>query len=137
MIQRLADLSADDASLGEDMAKTADKLATAEVKQAAKDQGADLSKNLASRKTSGALLEILASAFSDAIIHRSGGGRELINTDQAQAVRTLAERFEADALADIVDQLNRYEALLWRNLNQKTLWDNVVITCRTAQLLQI
>jgi DNA polymerase-3 subunit delta' len=67
----------------------------------------------------------------------SAKAEELSNADQAQAVARLAGRFDLDTAAQIVSQLGRYEQLLWRNVNAKVLWDNVLITCDTAAPLEV
>jgi hypothetical protein len=32
-------------------------------------------------------------------------------------------------LTATIEQLSNYEQLLWRNVNPKIVWDNVVLTC--------
>ena len=36
-----------------------------------------------------------------------------------------------------MEALHSCEHLLWRNVNQKIVWDNVVITCATAAALNV
>ena len=40
-------------------------------------------------------------------------------------------------MAEVLEQLATYEQLLWRNVNQKLLWDNVAITCAAALPLRL
>jgi len=137
LLDRIAGLpAAGDADLGEHLVKTMDKLATAAVAAAKKADGANLSKNLASRQAVGAILELLASAFRDAMSVRTGADMPPINADQAPAVEALAERFRPEQIAGVLEALSEYERLLWRNVNPKTVWDNVVITCASAAPLR-
>ena len=117
---------------GEYLAKLADKLATSAVNAAKKDGGAPLSKMLANRRATGVMLELIASAFRDAMTIAAGAERPIIHTDQRGSVAALAERFAPTRLAEIVEQLSAYERLLWRNVNPKIIWDNVAITCASG-----
>ena len=138
MLSRLGTLSpAGDVKLGEDLAKITDTLAEAEVREVKKHQGAALSKNLAARRASGAILELLASIFSDALVISTGTDRPVVHADQLQAIQAIAGRFDPAELAEITEQLSRYERLLWRNVNAKIIWDNVVITCDSAAPLRV
>jgi len=137
VIEQLASMgSAGDAALGERLTGLTDTLATAAVSDA-KANGASLSKNLASRQAAGTMLELIASAFRDAMRLATGAEGPLIHSDQSQAVAALAGRHHPTALAEIVEQLSAYERLLWRNVNAKIIWDNAVITCATAAPLRL
>ena len=133
MLERLAALhDSADAELGEWLAGQAEALAKAAV--AADDQ---LSGLLATRRGGGALLALLAGIFRDVLAVTAGREGPLVNADQAEAVAKLAGRFDLDTAADIAAQLGRYEQLLWRNVNAKVLWDNVLITCDTGAALEV
>jgi hypothetical protein len=123
------------ADLGSFLAEKADKLADTYVKQAKKVDKAELSKLLATRRAAGVMLRLIARAFSDAIIVAVGSDLPQTNTDQPDAIDALAGRFDKIQLAEILQQLGRFESLLWRNVNPKTVWDNVAITCRSAAAL--
>ena len=122
-----------DAELGEELAKIADTLAADTVKQAAKDDGSKLSKALASRQSTSMMLEIISSAFRDAMTLTlnvpAAAAAGPIHDDQIPAIEAVAQRFEPPQLCKIIEKLSRYEQLLWRNVNIRILWDNVVITC--------
>jgi DNA polymerase-3 subunit delta' len=138
ILQKLASLGrGGDAKLGEEMAKTSDKLAENAVKDAKKKDDAVLSKKLATRRTTGTILEIIASGYSDAMVLRTGADKPLVNSDQLQTIQTLAGKFSPTELGEIIEQLSQFERLLWRNVNPKIVWDNVVITCASAAQLQI
>ena len=138
VLEDLAGLGqAGDAKLGESLAKMTDKLAEQAVRQAKKVDGASLSKSLAARQATGAMLEIIASAYSDALARATGTPGQAVNADQPAVVETLAGKFSPTDLAEILEQLSRYERLLWRNLNAKLVWDNVVITCASAAALTV
>jgi len=139
VIERLAKLvgSPGDAQLGEHLTKVTDKLAAKAVAAVKKELDAELASKLASRRAAGTMLELIASAFSDAMTLATGAGRPIANTDQRQAVETIAGRFDAFELAGIVEALSRYEQLLWRNVNPKIVWDNVVITCASAAPMRV
>ena len=138
VIDRLAAMeAAGDAALGERLTAITDKLATAAVSEAKEADGASLSKNLASRQAAGAMLELIASAYRDAMRLATGAETPLIHADQPQAVAVLARRHDPTALAEIIEQLSQYERLLWRNVNAKIIWDNAVITCATAAPLRL
>jgi hypothetical protein len=138
VVDGLANLpAAGDAKFAEELAKTTDTLAEAEVKRAKKDDDANLSKTLAVRRASGAMLEIIAAVYRDALSSATGADQPVVHADQASAVQSIAGRFSPVELADILEQLSRYERLLWRNVNTKTLWDNVVVTCASATPLNV
>jgi len=127
-----------DSSLSEQMHNAAEKLAkkeTAEVKKA--DDGAEMSKELASRRAIGAMLELIASAYRDAMALAAGADRPLVNNDQRPAVEAIAAIFRPEQIAEIIQSLSRSEQLLWRNANRKIVWDNVVISCATATPLEV
>jgi len=133
IVARLAKLTpAGDAELGEDLAKDADKLAVAAVAATRKAEGAELSKKLAARRAAGAMLELIAAAYSDALALACGAERPAKNADQLPAIKAIAARLAPTQLARIIQALSRYEQMLWRNVNQRIVWDNVVITCATG-----
>ena len=125
------------ADLSEHLSKLTDKLATQAVADAKKESGAELARTLASRRAAGTMLQLIASAYGDAMALAAGADRPAVHADQLPAIRAIAERFEPAELAEIVESLSRYEQLLWRNVNAKTVWDNVVITCASAAPLRI
>lgn len=138
IVEGLANLpAAGDAKFAEQLAKTTDTLAEADVKRAKKQDDANLSKTLAVRRASGAMLEIIAAVYRDALTCATQADRAIVHSDQTAAVRKIAERFTPVEFAEILEQLSRYERLLWRNVNPKTVWDNVVITCATAAPLHV
>lgn len=132
MIQKIAAMNrAGDAELGETLVKTTDKLAEALVKTTRTGE-TEMSKNLALRQTVGIMLELIAGAYRDALALSGGSDRPLINQDQRPAIEGLVHKFTAIQLADVIEQLSELEQLLWRNVNHKTIWDNVVISCASA-----
>ena len=138
VVEQLAGMGpAGDAALGQRLAAINEKLANAAVAEARQADGSSMSKNLASRQAAGAMLELIASAFRDAMRLATGAKTPLIHSDQPQAVQALARRHNPTALAEIIEQLSRYERLLWRNVNAKIIWDNTVITCATAAPLRL
>ena len=138
VIEQLAAMGpAGDAAVGERLAAITDGLATAAVSEAKQADGSSLSKNLASRQAAGAMLELIASAFRDAMRLATGAHGPLIHCDQGEAIAALADRHDPPALAEIIEQLSAYERLLWRNVNAKIIWDNAVITCATAAALRL
>jgi DNA polymerase-3 subunit delta' len=138
VIEQLAAMGpSGDVAFGEHLAKTSDTLAEAEVKRIKKSAGAELAKTLATRQAAANLLRLLASAYRDALTLASGAERPLINADQHQAVAALATRLAPQQIADIIGQLSAFERLLWRNVANKTVWDNVVLTCASAAPLNV
>ncbi len=138
VIARLAGLApAGDSKLAEHLAGLADKRATAAVTEAKKQDGAELSKLLASRRAGGTMLELIASAYRDALTLATGADRPLVHEDQHREVQALAQRFDPVELANILEALSRCEQLLWRNVNPKTVWDNAVIACASAHPLEV
>ena len=138
LLERLVNLpSTGEADLADHLIKTTDKLAAEAMAEAKTNGGASLSKNLASRQAAGAMLELIASAYRDAITVASGARRPSVHADQADVPSALAGRFTPTELAEIIDQLAEYERLLWRNVNPKTVWDNVAITCASAAPLRL
>ena len=67
----------------------------------------------------------------------SGAARPIVNGDQPKDIELLAGKFSLRELADVVEQVSQLEQILWRNVNTKTIWDNVVITCASAAPLRI
>ena len=83
------------------------------------------------------MIELIASAYRDAITIAAAADRSLIHADQSDAVAAIAGRFSPAVLGEIIEQLSRYEQLLWRNANPKIVWDNVAITCLSAEPLNL
>lgn len=134
IIDRLAGLIGDvDAELGEWLAKQADGLADRRV-----NEDKLLSKTVATRDCASLLLAVTASAYRDAMVLTADGDEaELINADQAGAIRQIASAMGVADCAEVVSQIGRYEELLWRNVNAKVMWDNVVVTCASAAPLEV
>jgi DNA polymerase-3 subunit delta' len=88
--------------------------------------------SLANRQAGGRILSLIAALYRDALTVRAGADRPLIHADQTAEVRRIADRFNLDRLADILDHLARCERLIWRNVGAKLLWDNVAVSCTTA-----
>jgi len=121
-----------DAALGERLQKITDAQAIAAVKAAKSDDKAELSKMLATRRATGTMLELIAAAFRDAITLATGADRPLVNADQRHAIETIAGKHSTRQLVGAIEQLSNYEQLLWRNVNPKIVWDNVVLTCASG-----
>ena len=83
------------------------------------------------------MLGLIASVYRDAVTVACGADKPLTHADQGDAITRIADRFVPEALAEILSQLARYEQLLWRNVNAKLLWDNVVLTCASAAPLGV
>jgi DNA polymerase-3 subunit delta' len=133
LLARLAAVDAGpDLELGEHLAATMDKLAEQAVREAETAEGPTLSKRLASRQAAGILLQLIASAYRDALGLATGADLPCVHADQKDEIAALAGRFRPAQLADIIEQLSQYERLLWRNVNPKIVWDNAVITCASA-----
>ena len=134
VLGKLASLPpAGDSVLGAELSTMADKLAAAEIAEVKQDEGAELAKTLASRRAAGAMLELIAGAFRDAMALATNSDRPLAYGDQLEALRAIAGRFAPTQLARIIEYLSRFEQLLWRNVNPKLVWDNVVITCASGR----
>jgi hypothetical protein len=127
---------AGDGDLSDHLAKTSDSLAGQLVRRAKSETGGDLSKNLANRTAVGMMLELLASVWRDALTLATGADRPLVHADQPAVVEAIAGRMAATRLAAVVEQLSQLEQLLWRNVNPKTIWDNVAISLASARDLR-
>ena len=133
LVESLADLTlTGSASLAERLVKTMEKLGK---RRQSRDQG--LAGTLANRQAGQMLLELIAGVYRDGMAVACGADKSLIHADQPEAIARIAERFGAEALAEILTQLGRFEQLLWRNLNAKLLWDNIAATCATAAALEV
>ena len=132
MVDRLAAMEAGEADLADWLAKQAEALADAAV-------AADrlLARSLAGRRAAAVLLGLLASVYRDVLRRSAGSSAADIHADQADAIDRLAEGRSPSIVARIITQLAEYERLLWRNVNPKTVWDNVTITCATAAPLEV
>ena len=138
LLDRLSALAtAGNADLADWLIKLAERLADEAVAEAKQADGAALSRNLATRRAAGALLELIAAAYRDALTLATSADRPLVNADQRSAAEALAGRLGPLELAEILEQLSKYEQLLWRNVSPKTVWDNVVITCASAAPLRL
>jgi len=96
-----------------------------------------LAQSLATRQSAGMLLGLIASVYRDAVAVATGQQRPMIHAEQADRIAHIAAAGDGDTLAEIITQLARYEQLLWRNVNPKAVWDNVVITCATGAPLGV
>ncbi|MBS3735042.1 MAG: hypothetical protein KGY99_08970 [Phycisphaerae bacterium] len=134
LLDRAVAAEADD-ELTDWLVKQMDKLSRQLVSEA-KDDGAALADSVAGRRAAAALLELLVSGFRDALRLAGGEGSSLINADQPDVAEALHRRFDAVRLADVIEQLARFEQLLWRNVNAKTIWANVAVTCASAAPLR-
>ncbi|MCD6365142.1 MAG: hypothetical protein J7M14_04630, partial [Planctomycetes bacterium] len=138
VIARLAAMgSAGDSSLGEHLAGIMDKLAGAVVAETKEMYGADLARSVASRRAAATLLELITSAYTDAMALAAGAETPLVHEDRRDDIAAIARKFSLRELAAIIEQLSVYESLLWRNVSAKTVWDNVVITCASAAPLKL
>jgi len=132
LVDRLAgSVQAVDEELGEWLVKQAEALADAAI--AAEKQ---LARSLAIRQGAGALLGLLAGVYRD-VLAVAVGLPPAVHADQADKIAVLADALGRDRSADIVTQIGRFEELLWRNVNAKVFWDNVVITCATGAPLTV
>jgi len=129
---------AGDSELGEHLAKTMDKLAQQEIARSKAEGGsADLSANLAKRRAAATMLEILGSAFRDALYLSTHADLPLVHGDQRGCIEAIARRLGATQLAEAIEQLSQLESFLWRNVNPRVVWDNVVVTCASAAPLRV
>lgn len=138
--------SGGESRLTETLNKVGERLTESAVREAKKELDVGLAKSLATRRAIGTVLQILSSAVTDALRLRCGDedpgasptpAADLVHADQPAEIAALARRFDAEQLADVLDQLSQYEQLLWRNANTKILWDNVVITLASAAPLRV
>ncbi len=97
----------------------------------------DLAATLASRQAGEVILDLIASVYRDALSVACSARRVLVHADQAEAVGGIAAHFGPQALSEILEQLARYEQLLWRNVHAKLLWDNVAVTCAAGTPLAV
>ena len=133
LTESLADLPpGGDEDLAERLVKLTDELAEAAVAATREADGSTLSKALATRQATGTLLQLIASAFQDALTLAVGADRPLCHADQAECIEGIARRMSASQLADVIEQLSAFERMLWQNVNAKIVWDNAVITCASA-----
>ncbi|MDP6546605.1 MAG: DNA polymerase III subunit delta' C-terminal domain-containing protein [Phycisphaerae bacterium] len=133
MLDELAALGpGGDAGLGERLQKITDAQAVAAVKAAKIAGAAELSKMLATRRATGVMLELIAAGFRDAIALATGADRPLVNADQRQTIEAIAGKHPTRQLVGVIEQLSNYEQLLWRNVNPKIVWDNVVLACASG-----
>ncbi|HAU38332.1 MAG TPA: hypothetical protein DCX07_11550 [Phycisphaerales bacterium] len=138
VLSRLAGLPpAGDVELGEQLAERSDKLAETAVAASRKAEGPTLAKTLASRQSAGTMLELIASAYRDALALRTGAELEIIHADQRRQLDSLATRFTPEQLAGIIESLSECERLLWRNVNPRIVWDNAVLACASGTALRV
>ena len=132
-VRTLAELAPSAAgAVAEGLHKTMEKLGK---RRQSREEG--LAATLANRQAGQMLLGLIASVYRDAVTVACGADKPLTHADQGDAIARIADRFVPEALAEILSQLARYEQLLWRNVNAKLLWDNVVLTCASAAPLGV
>ena len=83
------------------------------------------------------MLELVAGAYRDAMRVATGADLPIVHADQAQAIDAISRAHEPATLGEIIEQLSEYERLLWRNVNAKYVWDNVVLTCARGGRLRL
>ena len=132
LVDRLVAMDSGGADLAEWLTKQAEKLTNATV---AEDRL--LARSLAGRRVAALLLGLMAGVYRDVLSRSAGRDRPYIHADQADAIDRLASGRTPAVAARIITQLAAYEKLLWRNVNAKTVWDNVTITCATAAPLEV
>jgi len=133
----LAALPSESGELADRLVKLSDELAESAVAAARQDDGSKLSKALATRQATGTLLQLIASVYRDALTLSVAADRPLIHADQPSQVEHVAGRLGPEQLAEIIEQLSRFERMLWQNVNPKIVWDNAVITCTSAAALDV
>jgi DNA polymerase III subunit delta' len=132
LVDRLAGLAtAVDAEMGEWLVKLAESLAEAAV-----SADKQLAPSLAKRQAAESLLGLFAGIYKD-VLAVAMGRPVAVHADQADRIAVMADALGADLAAEVLAQIGRYEQLLWRNVNAKVLWDNVVITCATGAALTV
>ena len=83
------------------------------------------------------LLGLISSVYHDALLLATLSGGKPSHADQIGDIERIAGRFGPEQIAEILSQLARCEQLLWRNVNAKLLWDNVAVTCTSAEALEV
>ena len=138
LLEQLGSLpAAGKAGLSDELSKTCEAIAKSIIEKVKAGPGGELSKQLATRRAAGVMLELIASIYRDAMALACQAAGPLVHSGQTSDIAAIAERFSPAELAEIIEQLSRYEQLLWRNVNPRTVWDNVAITCATAAPLGV
>lgn len=138
VIERLSGLGSEgDIELAEHLVNVAGELAGVAVATTRKDSGAELSQLLASRRAAGSMLELIATTYRDALTLATRAERRIANADQQRSVEAIASRFTPLRLSNILEAISRCEQLLWRNVNPRMVWNNVVITCASGEALRV
>jgi hypothetical protein len=142
LLEDMAALGGGEAGLSEALNKVTEELAASAIRRAKAASGADMAKTLATRQGVAVVLQLLASAIRDALRLRCAEGAgmappPLIHADQPREIQAIARRLDPEQLAEILEQLSEYERLLWRNVNARTIWENVVITLSSAAPLRV
>jgi len=136
LVTRLAKLTSKiDPNLSENLRQQMEKLAAGAIKQSKADQGPTLSDGVAKRQGASEMIQLIASVYRDALYLTCNDSEESVsyaNIDQFDDIVTIANRFDPEQLCEIIEQLSRFEQLLWRNVNARIIWDNVVVTCASA-----
>jgi len=126
-----------DADLSDKFKKITDKLSEKFINKVKKQHGVEISALLARRKIVSVIIRIIASLLHVSMVSLTSPGRSPVNADQPEAVRSVAARMDTSRLSDALGQLSELETFLWRNVNPKTVWDNILLTCSTAASLNI
>ncbi len=138
VVDDIARLDADNGeNLGEKLNKITEKMSEEIIKRTKKKRGVELSVLLARRKATAVMVRIVASLVNDAMAVSAEVDRAPVNADQPGAIQRMASRMDAVHLARAIRQLSELERCIWRNVNPKVVWDNVVITCSSAAPLHL
>ena len=113
------------------------KISAKKLSQGTTNVSREQSESLTKRENAQFILEILTSIFRDALTIALQAHRPLVHTDQLDEIKKVAKKFTLEKLTNILAQLSRYEQILWQNVNAKLFWDNVAITCTTAEPLDV
>jgi len=87
----------------------------------------DLSKTDVKRRIQKGFLQIIISIFNDAMHLKTGSQRAPVNNDQLGPIKSIAGRFEAETLAERVDQA--YECCKWvdASVNEKLIFEQLLL----------
>jgi DNA polymerase-3 subunit delta' len=89
-------------------------------------QRSDVGPVEASRRGLRTVLSVLASVYRDALLRATGSHQAIINGDQPEVVRALAERW-ADQAAAVVDLIAKAEQQVEQNVNANLVLESLVI----------
>ncbi len=95
------------------------------------------SKTDINRKTQKTLIQMIISAFQDAMKLNAGGGQAEINFDQKDRIKKLADRFDAEQAALIIADCYRMLRWIEAGVNEKLIFEQILLNLAGSDIIRV